>query len=71
MGFTEDMRYEVMVDTWLAAIKEYLSVDAAKNDWTFAWKLDDHSIVKILRSSTQALLLKTVIVGKAVRCLAI
>ena len=61
------------VDTWLDSIKDYLSVEAAMKDWTFAWMLDNDSpIVKILNAlkDKQALLLKTALVGKAVRCLA-
>ena len=70
---TDDTMYQVMVDTWLDSIKDYLSVEAAMKDWTFAWMLDNDSpIVKILNALKvkQALLLKTALVGKAVRCLA-
>ena len=62
-----------MAFTWLDAIKHYLSVEAAMKDWMFAWMLDDHSpVVKILDALKykQALLMKTALVGKAVRCLA-
>ena len=62
-----------MAYTWLDAIKDYLSVEAAMKDWTFAWMLDDHApVVKILDALKykQALLLKTALVGKAARCLA-
>ena len=72
-AFTDDTMYQVMVDTWLDSIKDYLSVEAAMKDWTFAWMLDNDSpIVKILNALKvkQALLLKTALVGKAVRCLA-
>ena len=72
-GFSDDTKYQVMAFTWLDAIKDYLSVETAMKDWTFAWMLDDHSpVVKILDALKykQALLLKTALVGKAVRCLA-
>ena len=72
-AFTDDTMYQVMVDTWLDSIKDYLSVEAAMKDWTFAWMLDNDSpIVKLLNALKvkQALLLKTALVGKAVRCLA-
>ena len=61
-AFTDDTMYQVMVDTWLDSIKDYLSVEAAMKDWTFAWMLDNDSpIVKILNvlKVKQALLLKT------------
>ena len=72
-AFSDDTKYQVMAFTWLDAIKDYLSVEAAMKDWTFAWMLDDHApVVKILDALKykQALLLKTALVGKAVRCLA-
>ena len=72
-GFSDDTKYQMMAFTWLDAIKDYLSVEAAMKDWTFAWMLDDHApVVKILDALKykQALLLKTALVGKAVRCLA-
>ena len=72
-GFSDDTKYQVMAFTWLDAIKDYLSVEAAMKDWTFAWMLDDHApVVKILDALKykQALLLKTALVGKAARCLA-
>ena len=50
-----------MVDTWLDSIKDYLSVETAMKDWTFAWMLDNDSpIVKILNALKvkQALLLE-------------
>ena len=72
-GFSDDTKYQMMAFTWLDAIKDYLSVEAAMKDWTFAWMLDNDSpIVKILDALKykQALLLKTALVGKAARCLA-
>ena len=72
-GFSDDTKYQMMAFTWLDAIKDYLSVEAAMKDWTFAWMLDDHApVVKILDvlKYKQALLLKTALVGKAARCLA-
>ena len=34
-----------MANSWLDAIKDYLSVNAAMKDWTFAWMLDENDVV--------------------------
>ena len=71
-GFGEN-KYQAMADSWLEAIKDYLSVKAAMKDWTFAWRLDENEdVVRILDAlkDKQSLLMKQAIVGKAFRCLA-
>ena len=71
-GFGEN-KHQLMADSWLDAIKDYLSVNAAMKDWTFAWRLDENeAVVKVLNAlkDKQSLLMKQAIVGKAVRCLA-
>ena len=40
-AFHED-RHEVMAESWLESIKDYLSVNSAMADWTFAWMLDEN-----------------------------
>ena len=71
-GFGEN-KHQVMAESWLDAIKDYLSVNAAMKDWTFAWRLDENEdVVRVLDAlkDKQSLLMKQAIVGKAVRCLA-
>ena len=71
-GFGEN-KHQAMANSWLDAIKDYLSVNAAMKDWTFAWRLDENDdVVRVLDAlkDKQSLLMKQAIVGKAVRCLA-
>ena len=51
-GFHVD-KFQVMADSWLEAIKDYMSVNAAMRDWTFAWMLDENAdLVKFLVSKS-------------------
>ena len=70
-AFHED-RHEVMAESWLESIKDYLSVNSAMADWTFAWMLDENmELVKFLNALKvkQSVLMKQAIIGKVIRCI--
>ena len=51
MGFSDDDRHQIMADSWLDAIKDYLSANTATEDWAFAWMLDENSeILKFVKA---------------------
>ena len=56
-----------MAESWLESIKDYLNVNSAMADWTFAWMLDENmELVKFLNALKvkQSVLMKQAIVGK-------
>ena len=70
-AFHED-RHEVMAESWLESIKDYLGVNSAMADWTFAWMLDENmELVKFLNALKvkQSVLMKQAIIGKVIRCI--